>query len=260
MSRLRTWPRRCCAPPAWRSRPAEATGRALEELPALRSWWLRDGLVGIISGAAAIDLYGYQGDLESAVATHADVLTSVSSVWQAPVWAARIRLDALLLGHLAMAAAHVTTAERVDLAARGDELLAGTEAAADRLSRRTRKMGPEGQAWLAARSRRACRLRWLSGIDPVTEDQLVEAWREAVAAFELFGHAYETARSRARLAAVLRATGRSGEASAEVSLAREVASRLGAEPLLTELRVLGGRGAAARQAPAHDARRGADRA
>ncbi|MDX6307708.1 MAG: hypothetical protein QOI06_754 [Nocardioidaceae bacterium] len=222
---------------------------ALDLLPGIRSWWLRDGLVGVLSGVAAIDLYGYQGDLGSAIATHEDVLTSVSTVWQTPVWAARIRLDALLLGQLAMAAAHVTSAERTELAGRGDVLIAGTEAAAERLSRRTREMGPEGQAWLARGRAEHARLRWLSGVDPVTEDQLVDAWRAAVSAFERFGHVYETARSRARLAAVLRATGRSTAASAEISSAREVASRLGAEPLLSELRVLGGRGSAGRHPP-----------
>ena len=227
---------------------------ALEVLSGLRSWWHRDGLVGILSGAAAIDLYGYQGALGSAIATHADVLETVSSVWQAPVLAARFRLDALLLGHLAMVAAHVTTAERAALAEQGDVAMAGTEAAAERLTHRARKLGPEGLAWLARGRAEHARLRWLSGVDPVTEDQLVETWREAVSAFERFGHAYEIARSRARLAAVLRATGRSGEASAQASRAREVARRLGAEPLLSELRVLGGRGTAGRQptTTAHD--------
>ena len=220
---------------------------ALDLLPGIRAWWLRDGLVGVLSGAAAIDLFGYRGDLESAIATHEDVLTSVSSVWRTPMWPARIRLDALLLGHLAMAAAQVTSAERAELADRGDVLIAGTEAAAERLSRRARKMGPEGKAWLARGRAEHARLHWLSGVDPVTEAQLVDSWQAAVSAFECFGHVYETARSRARLAAVLRATGRSAEAAVEVSSAREVASRLGAEPLLSELRVLGGRGAAARQ-------------
>jgi DNA-binding NarL/FixJ family response regulator len=220
---------------------------ALDLLPGIRAWWLRDGLVAVLSGVAAIDLYGYLGDLESAIATHEDVVTSVSSLWQSPEWVARIRLDALLLGHLAMAAAHVTSAERTELAARGDTLIAGTEAAAERQSRRSRKLGPEGLAWLARGRAEHARLRWLSAVDPVTEDQLVDAWRAAVSAFERFGHVYETARSQARLAAVLRATGRSTAASAEVSSAREVASRLGAEPLLSELRVLGGRGSAGRQ-------------
>jgi DNA-binding NarL/FixJ family response regulator len=93
------------------------------------------------------------------------------------------------------------------------------------------------------------RLSWLTGADAPPEEQLVEAWEAAVAAFERFGHVFEVARSRARLAAVLRAVGRPAEATEQLTLARATAQRLGAEPLLSELRLLGGQGAAARPAP-----------
>jgi DNA-binding CsgD family transcriptional regulator len=219
-----------------------------QRLAGLESWWLRDGLVAILSGAAAIDLYGYQGDLRAAAAVHADVVRDVTTVWQSSVWAARIRLDALLLGHLATTAAHATVGERAELAAQGDALADGTRLAAEEAERRARRMGPEGRAWLARGHAEHARLRWLSGVDPVSEEELVDLWREAVRSFDEFGHVYETARSRARLAAVLRATGRASEASAEAVRAREVANRLGAAPLQSELRVLGGRGSAAKAA------------
>ncbi len=219
----------------------------LEVVSNLRSWWLRDGLIGILTGVAAIDLLGHQGGVAAASAIHADVLTSVSTVWQNPVWAARIRLDALLMGHLAATAPHASSEERVNLAGQGEALVAGTEAAADKAERRPRRMGPEGRAWLARGRAEHARLRWLSGVDAVSQEQLIDAWQHAVSEFEVFGHVYEIARSRARLAAVLRATGHPAEASAEASAARAVANRLGAEPLLSELRVLGGRGGAGRQ-------------
>ncbi|MEO8329975.1 MAG: response regulator transcription factor, partial [Candidatus Nanopelagicales bacterium] len=60
-----------------------------------------------------------------------------------------------------------------------------------------------------------------------------------------FGHVFEVARSRARLAAVLKAINRPSEAAEQISLARETATSLGAEPLLAELRVLGGPGGGA---------------
>ena len=60
-----------------------------------------------------------------------------------------------------------------------------------------------------------------------------------MAAFETFGHVFETARSQARAAAVLRALGRGAEAAALVTRAAEAARALGAEPLLRELRTLG---------------------
>ena len=54
----------------------------LDALPRLRTWWLRDGLIAITSGGAAIEMYGYLGDIDTAIATHAEVVTSVSKVWQ----------------------------------------------------------------------------------------------------------------------------------------------------------------------------------
>jgi DNA-binding NarL/FixJ family response regulator len=74
---------------------------------------------------------------------------------------------------------------------------------------------------------------------PPTQDELLQLWTTAVAAFETFRHEYELARSRARLAAVLRAAGRADESQEHADAARQVAQRLGAEPLLRELRVPG---------------------
>jgi DNA-binding NarL/FixJ family response regulator len=98
-------------------------------------------------------------------------------------------------------------------------------------------------AWAARLSAEHLRFRWLAGIDSPDESVLVDAWRNALGRFQDYGHAWETARSQARLAAVLQATGEQGEARALVEQARETAVRLGAEPLLAELRVLGGPGA-----------------
>ena len=49
------------------------------------------------------------------------------------------------------------------------------------------------------------------------------------------GHPFETARSQARLGAVLRAAGRPDEARPHLDAARAAAVRLGARPLLDEL-------------------------
>jgi DNA-binding NarL/FixJ family response regulator len=60
-----------------------------------------------------------------------------------------------------------------------------------------------------------------------------------VAAFETFGHVFEVARSRARLAAVLQAVGRPADAAREAQQAATVARQLGATPLLAEVGRLG---------------------
>jgi DNA-binding CsgD family transcriptional regulator/tetratricopeptide (TPR) repeat protein len=228
--------------------------QALELLPQLRPWWERDGVIGIYSGSAAIDLYGDRGDLAAATRMYDDVVASVSELWQLPAFQARIRLSGLLLGQLCAEAARAGAAERAQLAERGDELVAGARLAMEHGLVRGKRRGPEGEAWVARVHAEHARLRWLTDIDPPTEEELVTVWQGAVAAFEAFGHVFEVARSQARLAAVLRAVGRgAGETAEVVREARRTALALGAGPLLSELRTLGGAAPAQRAAESRPA-------
>jgi DNA-binding CsgD family transcriptional regulator/tetratricopeptide (TPR) repeat protein len=208
---------------------------ALDRIAGMRTWWQRDGLIAITGGAAAIELLGQTGDLPGMQAMYDDVVATVSRLWQRMGFHARIRLSALVLGHLATAAAAASVSERAELAARGDTLLSASAAV---VAEDDQSQGPEGSAWLARARAEHARLHWLTGVNPPPEDVLVDSWREAVSAFEAFGHVYETARSLTRLAAVLRATGEPAQAAEAAATAREVATRLGARPLLAELRVL----------------------
>jgi DNA-binding CsgD family transcriptional regulator/tetratricopeptide (TPR) repeat protein len=221
---------------------------ALAAMPRMRAVWQLDGLVAITSGAAAIELHGHAGDIAAAQAVHDDVVKTVSTMWQLMGFYARVRLAALLLGQLATAAASATVTQREDFVRRGDDLAEKALAVAAR----GRHTGPEGRAWAARVTAEQARLHWLAGIDPPAEAELVTAWRDAAGAFDQFGHVYETARSRARLAAVLYAAGQPVEAKAEAELARSVATALGAKPLLNELRALAGGGAAGRAAKSRE--------
>ncbi|MBN1094977.1 AAA family ATPase [Blastococcus sp. TML/C7B] len=93
-------------------------------------------------------------------------------------------------------------------------------------------MGVEARAWLARVAAEAARVR---------DEPAVEPWRAAVEAFG-FGHVYEQARSRWRLAEALLAAGDRAGAAEQVALAHEVAVRLGAQPLRTALEALARRG------------------
>ena len=75
-------------------------------------------------------------------------------------------------------------------------------------------------------------------MDAPAEEELLTAWEQSVSTFELFGHRYETARSRVRLGGVLRAMGHAAEAAQQAEKARQAAERLNARPLLDELRLL----------------------
>ncbi|HLH46466.1 MAG TPA: AAA family ATPase [Acidimicrobiales bacterium] len=212
---------------------------ALDLLVHLRPWWERDGQIAVLSAGAAIDLLGDTGMLEEAVGVHDDAVTCLEEVWGSSSFPARIRLSALVLAQLAAAAATAPAAERRLLAARGERFSGAARDVVEDQRRLGRRLGVESDAWLARVEAEGARLRWTCGVAAESADSLVAGWVAAVTAFERFGHVFEAARSRARLAAVLRAAGRWEEAGREAALAREVASRLQAGPLLAELSGLG---------------------
>ncbi len=223
---------------------------ALPVLGALREWWEREGLIGIVCSGAAIDLHGDAGDLAAAVEVHRDVVETLTRVWQSPYFQAQIRLNALLLGQLATEAGRVGRAERAALVDRADGLVSvAEEVAAHAAGRGAGHRGPESEAWLARLHAEDLRLRWISGSaeDPGT---VINAWTDAVDGFARFGHVFETARSQARLAAVLVAAGRTNEAAEQAAAARSVAARLGAQPLLRELQEVVPSSGRARPTPA----------
>jgi DNA-binding NarL/FixJ family response regulator len=209
---------------------------ALDLYPEMHGQWRHDALVALLSAGAAIDLHGDAGDLAAAQAVHDDAVAVVSEMWDRKTFQARIQFSGLLIGQLARAAA--TSADRADLVRRGEELAAVARAVAE-VGREHGRHGIEGQAWLARSEAELGRLHWVAGIDTPDEAELVARWQAAVAAFTQFGHVFEVARSRARLAAVLRAGGETEAASEQVQLARRTAMALGAGPLLTEIRALG---------------------
>ena len=220
---------------------------ALDLLPRLRPWWQRDGLIAILSGGAAIELYADAGRTESGLDVLDELIVAVSELWQLPWFLGRIRLSALGLGALAGTVATQPAAERTASVERGRGLIEGGRTTLERGRPFGRRLGVEGFAWQARLEAEWARLRWLADVDPPDMNEHVELWQRTVDGFG-YGNLFEQARSRARLAAVLRAAGQASEAAEQASEAREVARRLGAEPLLAELRALG-----TSRAPSHAA-------
>jgi len=208
-----------------------SAGAALERV---RPLWDRDGLVGISAAAAEIDWHGDRGDVLAVLTTFDRAVIVVGAVLSEH-FQARIRLSALVLGHLADAAGRSPRPARAELVARAPELMAGVDGVMQRVRRRKRPFGPEGVAWLERARAEVLRLRWLADVEPPEEDDLVAAWRRTVEAFETMGHRFEVARSQTRLAAVLRAAGQPAESRQLLGSARAIARELGAEPLLAQL-------------------------
>ena len=200
----------------------------------IRPSWPREGQSAINSATAAIDLLGDSGRIPEMMQMFDEMVECLSVTWN-PLFQARIRATALVLGQLATAAVTASQAERASLMDRVPELISSVEAVRQRVKTRMRPFGPEGNAWVARVHAEHLRLRWLAGQDRPDEAELLASWMTTVDAFEEMGHVFELARSRARLASVLRALGRSAQADELVAKARSVADALGAAPLLAEL-------------------------
>jgi DNA-binding NarL/FixJ family response regulator len=192
-------------------------------------YWTIDGWVGVAAGAAEIESYGARGDVAAMVAAFDEAIAIIDATGY---YQARLRLTALLFGRLADVAARAPQADRARLAGRVPELVDAVAGVLARVERRKRAFGTEGLAWQARVHAEHLRLRWLADVDPPAEPDLVDAWERAVAGFEAMGHVFETARSQARLAAVLQAVGRTTEARELAATARATAEGLGARALL----------------------------
>lgn len=228
---------------ATRVRAGRGDAAVLDELPRVRPLWERDGRVALYAVMSALEVYAQQGRGDDAIAAIDELVEVLGPLWQDPWFLARIQLSAVALSALSAAVATAPQAERGRLVVRGRELVEAGRTSADKGLPRGRRMGGEGAAWLTRLEAEWLRLRWLAGHDlpghePPAEEELLTAWHDSVAAFD-YGNAVETARSRVRLAAVLRALGRGQEAAAQADLAREAARRMGAAPLLDEIRTLG---------------------
>lgn len=200
-----------------------------------RGSWPEDGWNAILAGAAAIDVYGDEGRLDRAEQTYTEVISLVSKLWAVPWFFGQVRLAGVLLGQMGQNIASVPQAERPALLERAIAISEVGERTIEARVQSSRPMGPEGRAWHLRVEAELLRLRWLTGIDPADEGELRTAWVETAEAFETLGHSFEEARSRSRLAAVLRAQGDTAGAREQAALARETATTLGALPLLAEL-------------------------
>jgi DNA-binding CsgD family transcriptional regulator len=223
-------------------RAARGDQSAMDVVPQLRPQWHKEGLIPITIGPALIELYSQAGNIEEVLAEHDRVVEAMTIMWR-EFFHARVRLGAVTIGALAGAASSLPTADRERIAAEAARVLEGARRTLGLQAEEATHWGPEGMAWAARLSAEHLRFRWLSGVDTPDEPALVEAWRNALARFEDYGHAWEIARTQARLAAVLQATGDQAEARLLADKARETAHRLGAEPLLAELRNVGSPGA-----------------
>ncbi|WP_375475679.1 AAA family ATPase [uncultured Jatrophihabitans sp.] len=212
---------------------------------ALRPYWVREGRIALYSVMAALEVYEQTGDVEAARRVLDDLVAVLTRIWLTEWNLVRVELSARLLAVLNTAAAHASAADHAQLAATGARYAQDARTTVERAVPPGRQLGPEGLAWLQRLDAEQARLRWLTGVDPPPAEELVGLWRRSVELFD-YGNLRQVTTSRARLAAVLRAVGRPGEAAEQARLALPAARSMGAGPLVAELAALaGGRDSAA---------------
>lgn len=201
---------------------ARGDGDAVERALALEPWWPRDPLLTQLAGGNAVDALTWRGEPARAVAYADRVDTHVRSVWS-PEYLGGIWLGALALAAVAdlADARRAAGQDDADLVADADARLARVVRTADEGRPRGGTLGPEGRAWLARAHAEHARAAGRAD---------VEAWRAALAELA-YGHRYETARVRWRLAEALVARGDRGAAATEAQAALAEAHAMGAAPL-----------------------------
>jgi DNA-binding CsgD family transcriptional regulator/tetratricopeptide (TPR) repeat protein len=211
-----------------------ARGRRPVELPAMREAWALDGLIGIYACGLSIEVAGRDGNPVAAVDHYDAGVAVLTAIWH-PGFGARIRLAATAIAAIADNLPDIPAKERPALVAAAERLAAEGHGVRENYQDPTGYWGPEGQAWVTRLDAELLRVRWLAGVDPPAAPDLIEAWRDTVRAFEGIEYTYETARSRAALVEILRASGDTAAAGREREPAVATAAALSAAPLLSRL-------------------------
>ncbi|NYI79725.1 helix-turn-helix transcriptional regulator [Nocardioides panzhihuensis] len=200
----------------------------------LRPSWKQEVATASESVPVEIKAAGAHGDVETILEAYDAGVETLGRTW-GKWFGGNTRLSAVAVSAISAAIPGLPVGERRQVTAQVDRIVAAGMRPAE--ARPT--WGLEGQAWTARLVAEGLRVHWLAGIDPPEQEELVDAWRKAVAAFQVFPHVHELAWSRARLAEILRAGGDAAGARELVDQARESAKQLGAEPLLEHLRTFG---------------------
>ena len=210
----------------------------LAALERCRAHWAAEGRIGLFTVIAALEIHEQRADADAALELFNRTVADLGELWLSPWFLARIELSTRTVAALAQAATSATGARRAELVQAGREVTEGGRRTVAEGLPSGRKLRVEGLAWQQQLEAEWARLRWAAGIEPPSEEELLDLWRATVEAYD-YGDVVRLASVRVRYAAILRATGRGPEAAEQADLARAAARAMGAEPLLAELRALG---------------------
>src|SRR5205814_4070515 len=146
-------------------------------------FWREEGLVATTAGAAELEAAELTGDQAAASALYRLITDTLTSIWH-PLFQARVRLAATTLSAFAQGAARRSATERATDAQLVAALVDDAHAVLERRSEKSgTSWGPESRAWAARVEAELMRWRWVAGVDPPSQGQLVESWRLAESGF-----------------------------------------------------------------------------
>jgi len=205
---------------------------AVDRGRAVKADWQKDPWNALLSGGCTIDGLIWAGERDEAVELTLQLIDFLGRTWN-DYFLGGIWLSALGIAALADRAeqTRLTGGDPAADIELGESLTTRAVQTAQRGRPRGGRLGPEGRAWLARAHAEHARL--VGADDP-------QLWREAIREFG-YGHRYELARSRWRLAAALAAAGDRTAAHDEAAAALAEAQQLGAAPLTEAIRQLGRR-------------------
>lgn len=215
--------------PMWRGEDVSARARDL------RSLWPLEGFIAVHSASLEINAAMLRSDPAGALEAYRAACGMLGQLWT-PHFNARVRLAAHTAAAHARAAPGLRVGEREALRAVVDDLGRDGERVTEAVEG---GWGAEGQAWSLRLRAEVERARWLSG-GIVSRTELVDLWRQTLAAFEALANLVEVTRCRMALAQVLRSSGEGAEATALLTMAEASARQVRAHSLLDEVRRMGG--------------------
>lgn len=219
-----------------------------------RDWWDVDALLVVGSLGGMIDVLGRAGEATRLLEWVVSGVEAIQRAWGEDAQAV-IRIAALLAGQVAdlardqqvpadvLTALRQTTRHLADQSrvipdgADGDLPAAGREA-----------IGPESLAW---GTRLEAEL--LRDSDAASSDAAIDLWRRSVDEFDALPNRPEQVRSLLHLAEALATAGRPEESTEVAGAARDLATRLGARPVLDRLAALAAHEDSSGTSPSADA-------
>ena len=147
-------------------RAGRGDASALELMARLQPRWARDGLLCVLTATAAIELYTTSGELDRALDVYHQAVTELTRLWQSSWLQVRIRFGAQIAAAASAVITSQPSARRAEIVEQIRPIVEGGRESAHRGLPKGRVLGVESVAWLARLEAEWARLRWLADVGP----------------------------------------------------------------------------------------------